>query len=115
MLFYGDVIKQEFRGTRIKETGYHPDIPVTLCKQLGLDGQKFEWGSDLFGSDSTHYAFYTFDNGFGLVQDTGFIVYDHNRKQAVNGKGTKSQQAELTQKGKALLQMVVQRYIDLDQ
>jgi len=115
MLFFGDVIKKDFRGTRIKETGYHPDIPVTLCKQLGLDGQKFEWGTDLFVPNNTHYAFYTFDNGFGLVQDTSFIVYDHNRKEVILGKGTISQQAGLTQKGKALLQLVVQRYIDLDQ
>jgi phosphoglycerol transferase MdoB-like AlkP superfamily enzyme len=114
LLFYGNIIKKEFRGMQVSETGYHPDIPVTICKLSRITEHHFEWGKDLFGSDSLHYAFYTFDNGFGMISDSCFIVYDHNRKEVTGARGTMRQQEELTEKGKALLQMIVRRYIDLD-
>lgn len=114
LLLYGDVIREEFRGLDLAVTGYHPDIPVTLFGQLGITGHNFDWGNDLFRDSIPHYAFYTFDNGFGILQDTSFLVYDHNQQKVIQSKGSRIQQDDLTLKGKAFLQLIVQKYIDLD-
>lgn len=114
LLFYGDVIRKDFVGKKINTSSYHPDIPATLCEQLNIKNANFDWGKNLFSQDQKHYAFYTFDNGFGLVQDSSYVVFDHNLGQVVLSKGTKTKQNELLKKGKALLQQVVQKYIDLN-
>jgi hypothetical protein len=64
---------------------------------------------------SKGFAFYTFDEGFGFINDSMEVVYDHNLKKTVmiNKKYPGADTAKAEKNGKAILQKMFQEYIDL--
>ena len=47
LLFFGDVLKPEFRGMKIHTAGGHHDIPSTLLYQLALNTSTYTWSKNL--------------------------------------------------------------------
>lgn len=114
LVFFGEVIKPEYRGSRIKKYGGQTDIAKTLFNQMGINADRFKWSKDLLNPESLDFAFYDYDNGFGWVSPEQSIAFDNVGKQVVYRKekldGMK--EAELLKKGKAYLQIVFQEYLD---
>ena len=54
--------------------GSQTDLPVTLARQMGLDAEKFPYGSDLAAGGGAR-AYYTFDGGYGAIDDEGASQY----------------------------------------
>lgn len=109
MLILGGALRSEWVGKTWNRIGSHTDIPATLLAQLHASSAQFPLSKNLFAFKAPAFAYYTFDNGFGLVTDSLTWIYDHNRN---NQPGTPAEQA-LDQKGKALLQYQYQQSIDL--
>jgi phosphoglycerol transferase MdoB-like AlkP superfamily enzyme len=78
MLFYGNVIKEEFRGTEVGRLSSQVDIPLTLLKQLHLESDGFFWSRDLFNPYSPEFVFYEATNGVGWIRPYGHFVWDKN-------------------------------------
>jgi len=116
-LITGGALKDELRGQRNTTFGSHVDFPVTLLAQLGLPHQSFAWGRDLFSTATPHSAFWTFNNGFGLADSTQTVVFDATGDQPMEMRdSTRTRDASrLLEQGKAELQELLERYIDLDQ
>ena len=57
--------------------GSQTDLLATLLVQLGLPVTGLPWSHDLLRPRTRPYAFYVYNNGFGLVQPTGFLAYDN--------------------------------------
>jgi phosphoglycerol transferase MdoB-like AlkP superfamily enzyme len=115
LLFYGDVLKQEFKGLKIPRTGAQYDLPCTLLKQIGIAPVEYTWGKDLMARGVPEFAWYSFDNGFGFITAGGYVVYDHNQKRLVQQENTldPGNVAYMTNEGKAFLQVLYRDYLDL--
>ncbi|WP_184550546.1 LTA synthase family protein [Mucilaginibacter sp. FT3.2] len=77
ILFFGDAIKPEYRGLRIKKLGNQTDIAATLLAQLGLPHKQFKWSKDLLNPYTQDFAFFDWDNGMGFMLPNQAVTYDN--------------------------------------
>lgn len=112
LLFFGDVIRPEYRGRRISKTGSQTDLATTLLGQLRLPATDFIWGKDLLNPLSKDLAFFDWDNGFGIITPEQSISFDNVGKKVIYRKPEHHPGEErLLDTGKAYLQEVFSRYI----
>jgi phosphoglycerol transferase MdoB-like AlkP superfamily enzyme len=64
MLWLGGAIKD--KGTEIKAICAQFDLPSTLLGQLNLPASDFIFGRDILSSSYKPFAFYSFNNGYGI-------------------------------------------------
>lgn len=115
LLFYGGALKDDYKGKVCSKIISHVDIAPTILAQVEIKNNEFSWGKNALNKFAAGEAFYTFDDGFGLITDSCDIIYDHNLKSVfgcnVRIKGC-STERQLKQ-GKAFLQLLFQKYIEL--
>lgn len=74
MVWAGGAVRAPRRVSRLCN---QTDLAATLLGQLGLPHHNFPLSRDvLSGSYTTPFAFHTFDNGFSVIDSTGFTVFD---------------------------------------
>lgn len=114
LLFFGDVIKPEYRGKKIGKLGGQTDIAATLLAQLNLPHKQFKWSKDLLNPNTVDFAFFNWDNGFCFMMPQQVVSYDNSGKRIVY-TGNKNADAKATDKallyGKAFLQEVYTEYM----
>ncbi|MCX6244131.1 MAG: sulfatase-like hydrolase/transferase [Bacteroidetes bacterium] len=76
LLFYGNVIRDEFRGKRWNKLGNQQDIAATLLAQLGIDHKKFSWSKDLFNPYTADFAYYSTEDGAGWIRPNAYFSFD---------------------------------------
>ena len=80
------------------------DLSATLLAQLGLSYRSFTFARNVLAPNYTYpFAYYTFNDGFGFVDNTGVTVMDN-----VSGRGievTPAPSERRTALGRALLQL----------
>lgn len=101
MLWTGGALSSTKRV--IDTYGSQQDITATLLGQLGYDHSMFPFSKDLLDPKEPHYAFFMMNDGFGLVDDHGAMIYDFNRKAVVKSKGSSSL---YERRGKAITQVL---------
>jgi phosphoglycerol transferase MdoB-like AlkP superfamily enzyme len=75
MLWLGGALAKQ--DTVIHTFGSQLDISKTVLNQMGLQGNKFTFGNDLFASgDSDHFAYYTYSSGIVMLRPGMSIGYD---------------------------------------
>ena len=74
------------KDTTIRTYGSQTDISVTLLDQLQLSTSEYYFSKDLLSSESKSYAFYSFQNGFGFVDDTLNLTYDLTNNHIIGQK-----------------------------
>ena len=80
ILMLGGAIQEPMR---IESVCSQIDIAPTILAQLGLTIEGFKFGKDLFNSATNPFAFYSFNDGFGLVDTTGITVIDRKVDEVV--------------------------------
>ena len=80
LIFAGGALEDTGRITKI---GSQTDIVPTLLSQLHLPVDDFKWGKDLLDSASRSFAFYSFNNGFGIVTPSGAASFDNVSKKLI--------------------------------
>lgn len=115
LLFFGDVIKPEFRGKRIGKTGSQTDLAATLFGQLKIDDSRYKWSKDLLNPKTKGFAFFNWDNGFGFAAHDQVVSFDNVGKRIILRKDSTNTKldGQLTRYGKAYMQKVFQEYLDL--
>ena len=76
------------------------DLAATLLSQLGLDHSRFTMSRNIFAPEAEQFGYYTFNNGFGVVNSAGATIYDCTTEQATSENPSEK---DIT-KGKTLLQ-----------
>jgi phosphoglycerol transferase MdoB-like AlkP superfamily enzyme len=95
----------------VDELASQTDIAPTLLGQLGLPGgPRFRFGRDLFAGTPRRFAWYGFDDGFGIVTAAGSLVWEHVPDRVTSSAGTIG--AEELRVGRAMLQLAYQDYLD---
>lgn len=86
--------------------GQQTDLSATLLGQLGINHDDFNFSKDLFDPNASHYAFYSFSDGFGLITDSCSYVQDNKQDGVGLMPGTSDPMGKAQQWGKAYLQLL---------
>ena len=115
LIFYGDIIKPEFKGLKISKTGSQTDLVATLLNQVKIDASRYIWSKDLLNPSTPGFAFFNWDNGFGFATKEQVISYDNVGKNIIlrKNKANLKLDNELLRYGQAHMQEVFQQYLDL--
>jgi phosphoglycerol transferase MdoB-like AlkP superfamily enzyme len=115
LIFYGDIIKPEFKGLKISKTGSQTDLVATLLNQVKIDASRYIWSKDLLNPSTPGFAFFNWDNGFGFATKEQVISYDNVGKNIILRKNEANLKLdnELLRYGQAHMQEVFQQYLDL--
>ncbi|MCX6350320.1 MAG: sulfatase-like hydrolase/transferase [Bacteroidetes bacterium] len=113
MLFYGDVIKPEYRGKTFDKICSQTDFTATLLSQLNLDATDFEWSRDVLSANYKQpSAFYTFVEGMGWYTPQGHFLYEYRLKDFLEKEyANPEMEKREIQIGKSYNQVLFGRYL----
>lgn len=115
LLFYGDVIKDEFKGQKFNNVGSQTDVAATLLAQLEVPSKEFIWSKNLLNPCSRPFAFFSWDNGMGFIDNRQCVTFDNTGQMIIynsNARDT-AQTSEILDHAKAYLQNVYRQFIEL--
>jgi len=111
VLFYGNVIKDKYRGIKWEQPGSQVDLASTILGQMYLPHSQFHWSRDLFNPYSPKFQYFGFDDGLiwtepgtGFSYDADLDLYYWKKPDTID--------EQVIRNGKSYLQMVFQEYID---
>ena len=107
LVFTGGVVKQP---QRVSTIGCQTDIPATVLALLGYDHSDMPFSRDMFDPHAPHFAFFTLDDGMGLVTDSAAMIHDNHAGKIVTSEGTAAD--ALLPHAKAYLQKVYDYLVD---
>jgi len=111
LLFFGDVIKEEYKGTKNPKLSNQNDLASTLMHQLNINADEFHWSRNLFNPYSPEFAYYSFEEGLGWVRPSGHFVYDARVKHFSETSIPEAYKDSIIREGKSYLQAVFQEYM----
>lgn len=100
MLWTGGAVKQG--GVVVNDFSSQADLAATLLRQMNIATDDFEFSKDIFSPATPHYGFWTFNNGFGLISQEGYVRYDCTNNTVIESEGDKVEQFILD--GQAIIQ-----------
>ena len=100
MLMAGGAVKE---AMRVEAVCSQIDLVPTLLSQMGMDYSAYGFGKDILDSAATPYAFYSFNDGFGLITPTDTVVIDAKADKLLIGSAGESEQ-----QARAYIQHVMQ-------
>ena len=111
MLFYGNVIRPEYRGTMWHRLGNQHDLAATLLGQLQLPSGKFRFSKNLFNPTAPRFAYYSTEDGVGWVRPNGYFTYE-KKSDFYYWWTDPNLPDSIRQEGKAFLQTVFSIYMN---
>lgn len=97
MIWIGGAVKE---SRVISQYCNQTDLAATLLGQLGLPHETFTFSRDVLSQNyMRQFAMHCYNNGFSIVDSTGFTVYDLTSQKTIIG-----QNADAVRLGKAILQ-----------
>lgn len=87
----------------VETIGGQIDIPATVLAMLGMPHDEFLYSKDLLDAEAPHFAFFTFPDAMGLIDSTGYVIFDNTQKTVAASSKDKDVD-DRTKKAKAYLQ-----------
>ena len=87
MLWLGGAVKE---AKSVENYCSQSDLAATLLSQLGIDHSRFTMSRNIFAPAVEQFGYYTFNNGFGVVNSSGATIYDCTTEQATSEDATDS-------------------------
>lgn len=110
LLFYGDVIKKDKLHQNITKIGSQTDIAKTILNQMSIVDSTYKWSSDLL-SNKPGFAFYTYDNGIGWVDQQQKFTMDNVTRNVTSKEGDSTLESQRIRLGMAYMQKVFEQYL----
>lgn len=113
MLFYGDVLKDEFKGAVFDKLSSQTDITTTLLAQLNIKSNDFAWSRDLFNPEISDFVFYESTDGVGWITPNGYFVYSNTINDFMElNINPPIYTDSIVKDGKSYLQVLFQEFMD---
>lgn len=118
LLIVGGPLKSTLRGSRNSKLGSQVDIVSTLLSELELSSKPFHWSKDLLTDNPNSFAYYSFDDGFGMFQESNLVIFDNRTERWIHMNKTGIHQSqgreplEESTLGKAMMQRIYQDFLD---
>ena len=101
LLMLGGAIKEP---RRIDAICNQTDLVATILPQLGISNREFPFSRNILGPAYTYpFAYHCFNNGFSIIDGTGFSVFDLDSHKAIHNEPAEGGEERL-RKAKAILQ-----------
>ncbi|WP_046242349.1 LTA synthase family protein [Hymenobacter terrenus] len=108
LLLAGGALRAGARGRVVSAIGSQTDVAATLLRQLNLPATSYVWSRDLLATQPIPFAYYCFNDGFGVVSPAGVVTFDNvSRKVWDRDTGVTDDQLEL---GKAMEQVSLEDF-----
>jgi len=111
LLLYGEVLKQEFKGTINNKIATHIDIASTLLKQLDMKDENFKWSKNLFNPYSNQFAFFEMNEGLGWKTKEGYFIYNNFNDVYLDKKIIGLKEDSIVKQGKSYLQVLYKDFL----
>ena len=85
MIWIGGAVKNP---SKINIFGSQNDLAATLLSQLDINHDEFKFSKDMLNPDGAKFAFYSYVNGFCMMDSTGVVTYDNDKGSVINQSGT---------------------------
>ncbi|GAA4326479.1 LTA synthase family protein [Flaviaesturariibacter amylovorans] len=93
-----------------RQTVSQLDLAATLAIEAGLDGAAlFPFSRNILRMQPADWAFFSFNNGFGFVRDSSWVLFDNVGRQPIGQSAGNN--ASLIRAGQALQQQTFQDYL----
>lgn len=113
VLFYGEPLKEEYRGKRIDKLGSQIDIVRTLLYQMGGDYKRYRWSKDLLNPDAPEFALHTINRGYGWVKPNGNFTYQMENKKLIENTFNQADFQKEFKNCRALMSLIYEDYKQL--
>jgi phosphoglycerol transferase MdoB-like AlkP superfamily enzyme len=98
------------KDTIIHTYGSQEDIARTLLEQLQIKVNGFPFSHNILSNSSGHFAFFTFNNGFGYLTNKSILVYDNTAGKYILSRGNITEFDKMA--GKAYLQILCDDFLN---
>jgi phosphoglycerol transferase MdoB-like AlkP superfamily enzyme len=113
MMLIGGALKPEYAGKNNDRVASHVDIAATLLAQMKLPSTEFPRSKNIFNPQSPAFAYYAFDNGFGMITKDRKVIFDHNQQKDLLEHTPNDTLAQILEHwGKSYLQTNFQENLD---
>lgn len=85
MLWIGGALKHT--NLVIDKIASQLDLASTLVYQVGSKNAAFLFSKNIFDSTAQPWAYFTFNDGFGLIQSNGYFIFDNVGKRMIKQEG----------------------------
>ncbi|MES2454597.1 MAG: LTA synthase family protein [Bacteroidota bacterium] len=115
LLFFGEVIKDEYKGVKFTNVGSQTDVAATILAQLNISSKEFTWSRNLLNPYSKPFAFFSWDNGMGFINNKQCVTFDNVGKSVLYNSNAKDHEetSSILNHAKGYLQNVYQQFIEL--
>ena len=117
LLFYGNVLKDGYKGTQDDRISDNSSIAKSLLKQLNMPADSYAWGANLFNPYSPEFAYVVLNDGYMWKTPEGEVVFSmkwqHFYKKDFPEAMPYDQQLNFMKKGKSYVQVLFQDFLDL--
>ena len=103
MIWTGGALEQS--GMAVDTFCSQADLAATLLAQMGIANEDFIFSHDIFDNNQPHYAFWTWNNAFGLKDNEGKIIYNLTGDKTIQSEGVAPVYEQV---GKAIVQTIHQ-------
>ncbi len=110
LLFYGNVIRDEFKGSVWHKLGNQHDLACTLLSQMNLPAGLFHFSKNLFNPYTAEFAYFSTDDGLGWIRPNAYFTYDKGPDFYYWWTDPKTPDS-IKNEGKAYLQVVFGEYM----
>lgn len=84
-ILFGEVIDSTYRGMQEPKIVSQTDLASTLLGQLEIDYSDFKYSKNVFNPSTRHFAYYSFEEGFGFVRDDAWITWSTDNRATFGG------------------------------
>lgn len=91
MLWIGGAVKQP---AVIPDLSSQNDLAATLLSQLDIDHSEFIFSKDILNPQSRKFAFYSYVNGFSMIDSTGTFTFDNDQEKVLEQTGNPGMEKE---------------------
>lgn len=107
LLWIGGAIKDTMQ---INQYGNQFDIPSTILGQMNIPYDSFTFSNNLFQTTKKDYAIFIYNNGFGMVNSSGSVIYDFNKQDFIKSDGDTTQ---MSNSAKGIFQSIISHFNNL--
>lgn len=98
MLWLGGAVSKDMV---IDEYMSQTDIAATLLGQMGISHDEFIFSRDITSGNTSRFGYWTYNNGFGIIDENGSSIYDCSTGSVIRNDGEDTLRLNY---GKAILQ-----------
>jgi phosphoglycerol transferase MdoB-like AlkP superfamily enzyme len=102
MLWLGGALSR--RSTVVDTYCSQSDVAYSLLRQLRIEPQGYRFSQDIFAPGPSPFGFYVFNDGFGLFERSGSVIFDNVGRRPLALLGSPDEGR--TRRGQAFMQVL---------